>query len=85
MEVHLNTDLTDRCMVSRSFVTHCVFRDPYNRKIVCTRAVLNHTEHDEGQWKESPMQNFDVSKMIDAWSSLADTVFVPIPNPSIKG
>jgi hypothetical protein len=25
------------------------------------------------------MQNLDVSKTVDAWSSLADTVFVPRP------
>ena len=31
------------------------------------------------------MQNLDVSKTVDAWSSLADTVLVSHPKPSIKG
>ena len=49
----------------------------YNRRKIYIRAVLTHSEYDEGSGRIKRMQNLDVNKAADAWSLLAGAVFVP--------
>jgi HTH-type transcriptional regulator/antitoxin HigA len=49
----------------------------YNRKRIYIRAVLTHEEYGRGKWKEQVMQNPSIDQTANAWSSLAENVFVP--------